>query len=136
MPTVPLAPLAALPGRPCPMAASLEVVGERWALLVVREVALGQHRFSGIVAGTGAPRDRVTARLRSLVAAGVLERRQYQSGPDRFDYHLTDAGRDLLPVLDALVGWGRVHAVHPDDPDLPRHRRRRWVDPATPQESP
>ncbi|MGZ4465451.1 MAG: winged helix-turn-helix transcriptional regulator, partial [Nocardioides sp.] len=56
-------PLASLPGRPCPIAASLELVGERWALLVVREVALGSRRFTDIVRGTGAPRDRVAARL-------------------------------------------------------------------------
>lgn len=115
-------PLADLPGRPCPVAATLELVGERWSLLVVREVALGEHRFSGIVAGTGAPRDRVAARLRSLTAAGVLERRQYQSHPDRFEYHLTRSGRDLLPVLDALLTWGRAHAVGADDPDRDRHR--------------
>ena len=115
-------PLSALPGRPCPVAASLELVGERWSLLVVREVALGEHRFSGIVAGTGAPRDRVAARLRSLTEAGVLERRQYQSRPDRFEYHLTDSGQDLLPVLGALLTWGRTHAVAPDDPERHRHR--------------
>lgn len=115
-------PLSQLPGRPCPVAATLELVGERWSLLVVREVALGAHRFGEIVTGTGAPRDRVAARLRSLTAAGVLERRQYQSAPDRFDYHLTAAGRDLLPVLTALLVWGRDHAVDPDDPD--RHRYR------------
>ncbi|WP_445256548.1 winged helix-turn-helix transcriptional regulator [Nocardioides aurantiacus] len=115
-------PLAELPGRPCPVAATLELVGERWSLLVVREVALGEHRFSGIVAGTGAPRDRVAARLRSLTEAGVLERRQYQSGPDRFDYHLTGSGRDLLPVLGALLTWGRAHAVAPDDPERDHHR--------------
>ena len=55
------APLAELPGRPCPIAAALELVGERWALLVVREIALGSTRFSDIVAGTGAPRDRIAA---------------------------------------------------------------------------
>ncbi|ROR89257.1 winged helix-turn-helix transcriptional regulator [Nocardioides aurantiacus] len=115
-------PLAQLPGRPCPVAATLELVGERWSLLVVREVALGAHRFGDIVTGTGAPRDRVAARLRSLTGAGVLERRQYQSGPDRFDYHLTGSGRDLLPVLTALLVWGRDHAVSPDDPDRDRHR--------------
>ena len=115
-------PLVELPGRPCPVAATLELVGERWSLLVVREVALGEHRFSGIVAGTGAPRDRVAARLRSLTEAGVLERRQYQSGPDRFDYHLTASGRDLLPVLGALLTWGRAHAVAPDDPERDHHR--------------
>ena len=57
-------PLADLPGRPCPIAASLELVGERWALLVVRELWMGSSRFTDIVRGTGAPRDRVAARLR------------------------------------------------------------------------
>lgn len=108
--------LATLPGRPCPAAASLELIGERWALLVVREVSFGNTRFAQIVAGTGAPRDRVAARLRSLTAAGVIERRQYQNAPPRFDYHLTDAGQELLPVLDALVTWGRRHAVAPGSP--------------------
>ena len=78
--------LAELPGRPCPIAASLEVVGERWALLVVRELALGSRRFSDIAAGTGAPRDRIAARLKSLERAGVIERRQYQDAPARFEY--------------------------------------------------
>ena len=116
--------LADLPGRPCPIAASLEVVGERWALLVVREVGLGARRFNEIVAGTGAPRDRIASRLTTLVEAGVLEKRQYQSGPPRFEYHLTDSGRALLPVLEGLLAWGRAYAVSPADPDL---KRRRWA---------
>jgi DNA-binding HxlR family transcriptional regulator len=99
-------PFETLPGRPCPIAASLELVGERWSLLVVREVSLGNHRFSEIARGTGAPRDRLAARLRALVDAGVLERRQYGSSPARAGYHLTAAGRDLLPVLQALLQWG------------------------------
>jgi DNA-binding HxlR family transcriptional regulator len=118
-------PLADLPGRPCPIAASLELVGERWSLLVVRELALGSHRFNDIVAGTGAPRDRITARLKALVEAGVVERRQYQSRPDRFDYHLTESGLALLPALDALLLWGREYAVAPGDPDLHRYRSLR-----------
>jgi DNA-binding HxlR family transcriptional regulator len=73
------------------------------------------------VAGTGAPRDRIAARLKALEAAGVIGRAPYQQRPERFEYHLTDAGRDLLPVLDALLEWGTTHAVAPDDPD--RHRR-------------
>jgi DNA-binding HxlR family transcriptional regulator len=121
----PVVTLADLPGRPCPIAASLELVGERWSLLVVRELSLGSHRFTDIVRGTGAPRDRVAARLRALLEAGVIERRQYQSGPDRFEYHLTDSGRALLPVLDALLHWGRAWAVRPDDPDLHRHHSLR-----------
>jgi DNA-binding HxlR family transcriptional regulator len=95
-----------LPGRPCPIAASLELVGERWSLLVIREVSLGNHRFSEIARGTGAPRDRLSARLSALVDAGVLERRPYSTAPPRSGYHLTAAGRDLLPVLQALLQWG------------------------------
>ena len=116
------APLAELPGRPCPIAASLELVGERWALLVVRELALGNHRFTEIVKGTGAPRDRIAARLRALEEVGVIERRAYQESPRRFEYHLTESGRALLPVLDGLLAWGKEYAVARDDPDRDRHR--------------
>ena len=115
--------LADLPGRPCPIAASLELVGERWALLIVRELSLGTTRFSDIVRDTGAPRDRVAARLKALEEAGVLHRTAYQTAPPRYDYHLTEAGRDLVPVLDALMAWGLHHAVSPDDPDLQRRYR-------------
>ena len=116
-----------LPGRPCPIAASLELVGERWALLVVREIAMGSTRFGDIVRGTGAPRDRIAARLKALEEAGVICRSAYQSTPTRFDYQLTESGRALLPVLDALLAWGKDHAVSNDDPDRDRHRRtRRW----------
>jgi DNA-binding HxlR family transcriptional regulator len=114
--------LADLPGRPCPIAAALELVGERWALLVVREIRMGSTRFSDIVRGTGAPRDRIAARLRALEEAGVVERRAYSSSPPRHDYHLTDSGRALAPVLDDLLAWGKEHAVSPADPDRERHR--------------
>jgi uncharacterized protein (TIGR00369 family) len=69
---MPAVTLADLPGRPCPIAAALELVGERWALLIVRELALGNSRFDDIVRGTGAPRDRVAARLKALDEAGEL----------------------------------------------------------------
>jgi DNA-binding HxlR family transcriptional regulator len=115
-------PLADLPGRPCPIAAALELVGERWALLVVREIALGATRFSDIVAGTGAPRDRIAARLKALEGAGVVVRTPYHSGPPRYEYRLTDSGEALIPVLDALLEWGKHHAVASDDPD----RQRRY----------
>lgn len=115
--------LADLPGRPCPVAAALDVVGERWALLVVREIALGATRFSDIVRGTGAPRDRVAARLKTLEQAGVLARVPYQDSPPRHEYRLTESGRDLIPVLDALLAWGRDHAVDADDPQLKHHYR-------------
>lgn len=114
--------LAELPGRPCPIAAALELVGERWALLIVREIALGATYFSDILRGTGAPRDRVAARLKALEAAGVVVRRKYHDAPPRHQYLLTDSGRDLVPVLDALLAWGQVHAVSKSDPD----RQRRY----------
>ena len=117
-------PLADLPGRPCPIAASLEVVGERWALLVVRELWMGSRRFTDIVRGTGAPRDRVAARLRALEAAGVIERRAYQDRPAplRVRPHRAPAAR-WCRCWSALLAWGQEYAVAPDDPDRERHRR-------------
>jgi DNA-binding HxlR family transcriptional regulator len=96
----------ALPGRPCSIARALDLVGEKWALLAIREISFGNHRFNEIARNTGAPRDRLAARLRSLVDAGIVEQRAYQSSPPRSGYHLTQAGRDLTPVLRALVAWG------------------------------
>lgn len=105
-----------LPGRPCSVAATLHLVGERWSLLAIREIALGNHRFEAIARNTGAPRDRLAARLRALEAAGVIERRQYSDRPPRHEYHLTESGRDLRLVIQALRNWGDRWAV--DEPLL------------------
>jgi DNA-binding HxlR family transcriptional regulator len=118
---MPAVRLADLPGRPCPIAAALELVGERWALLIVRELMLGNSRFEDIVRGTGAPRDRVAARLKALDEAEVIQRVRYHAAPPRFEYQLTDSGRALLPVLDALLVWGLDHAVAPGEPDRDRY---------------
>jgi DNA-binding HxlR family transcriptional regulator len=99
--------LPAVTPRPCSIAAALTVLGEKWALLVVRELALNIHRFDQIQRNTGAPRDILTSRLRRLEEAGVVEKRQYQDRPVRFEYHLTDgAGDELRPILLALSQWG------------------------------
>ena len=95
--------------RACAIADALQIVGERWALLAVRELFWHQHRFSEIQRNTGAPRDVLSARLKALVEAGVVERRQYSERPPRHDYHLTAAGRDLAPVLMALTEWSDRH---------------------------
>jgi DNA-binding HxlR family transcriptional regulator len=100
-----------LPGRPCSLAAALDIVGDRWSLLIVREVGFGNGRFSQIVRNTGAPRDRIAARLRTLVDAGVLERHAYQESPHREEYRLTPSGRDLARVTTALLEWGDKWAV-------------------------
>jgi DNA-binding HxlR family transcriptional regulator len=104
--------------RDCSIARTLDVVGEKWALLVVREVFLGNRRFDEMVRRTGAPRDTLTARLRTLVDSGVLRRRQYSDHPQRFEYHLTAAGRDLYPVILTLLRWGDEHLAGPDGPPL------------------
>ena len=114
--------LTDLPGRPCPIAAALEVVGERWALLVVREITLGATRFTDIVRGTGAPRDRIAARLKTLEAEGIVMR--VPRTPHRDEYALTEAGRALRPVLAALLAWGAQHAVAADEADPPHDHDR------------
>ncbi|HKB92753.1 MAG TPA: helix-turn-helix domain-containing protein, partial [Gaiellaceae bacterium] len=83
--------------RSCTIAASLAVIGEKWSLLVVRELSLGVHRFDAIQRNTGAPRDILTSRLRRLEAEGVVKKRLYQERPPRFEYRLTRAGNELRP---------------------------------------
>jgi DNA-binding HxlR family transcriptional regulator len=90
----------------CPIAASLEVVGEWWSLLVVREAFLGRTRFEEFQARLGIARNILAARLRSLTEHGVLEARPYQEHPPRFEYALTEKGRALFPVIVALMTWG------------------------------
>ncbi len=104
--------------RTCSVARTLELVGEKWALLAVREVFLGNRRFDEMTRRTGAPRDTLAARLRTLVAAGILERRQYSEHPARFEYHLTDAGRELYPVILTLMRWGDTHLADGAGPPL------------------
>ena len=104
--------------RVCSIARTLEVVGEKWALLVVREVFLGNRRFDAMIRRTGAPRDTLAGRLRSLVDAGILERLPYSDHPQRFEYHLTTAGRELYPVVLTLLRWGDEHLAGPDGPPL------------------
>ena len=92
--------------RPCTIASALNVLGEKWSLLVVRELALNVHRFDRIAKNTGAPRDILTSRLRRLEAEGVLEKRLYQEHPPRYEYYLTEAGDELRPILLSLSQWG------------------------------
>jgi DNA-binding HxlR family transcriptional regulator len=97
--------------RPCSLAAALDVLGERWSLLALREIGYGVHRFARIAGYTGASRDILADRLRKLESAGVVERRLYSEHPPRHEYHLTEAGRELFPVTLALQQWGDKWAV-------------------------
>src|SRR5215472_9098192 len=111
-------PQAAPEPRICPVARTLDLVGEKWALLAVREAFMGNGRFDEIVRRTGAPRDTLAARLRTLVDAGILERRQYCEHPARYEYRLTDAGRDLYPVITTLMRWGDKYLAGDGGPPL------------------
>lgn len=118
-----------LPGRPCSVAATLNLVGEKWSLLAVREIAFGNKRFDMIARNTGAPRDRLAARLRALEAGGIIARRQYSDHPARYEYELTQAGRDLRGVLLAIRAWGDKWAVE-SPPVLFGHTCGEDLDPA------
>jgi DNA-binding HxlR family transcriptional regulator len=88
--------------RTCPIARSLNLFGDRWSLLIIREVLYGNHRFEDFVRYTGAARDILTARLNKLIDDGFLEKRPYNSAGNRYEYHVTAAGLALRPILLAL----------------------------------
>jgi len=98
------------------MARSLEVVGERWTLLIVRDVLLGNCRFEEFVESLGITRTVLAHRLDKLVEHGLLERHRYQQRPDRYEYRPTAKAYGLLPVLAHLMRWGDEHYPHPAGP--------------------
>ncbi|MEV6990636.1 helix-turn-helix domain-containing protein [Streptomyces sp. NPDC093228] len=95
--------------RPCSIADTLALVGEKYSLLVMREVCLGNGRFDQFVRNIGAPRDILATRLKRLVEAGILTKRMYSERPQRFEYLPTAAGLELEPVLMTLMAWGDRH---------------------------
>jgi DNA-binding HxlR family transcriptional regulator len=106
----------------CSVAQCLEVVGEWWTMLIVRDVFLGVRRFDAMQRRLGISRNVLTQRLEKLVEVGVLRREVYQERPVRHEYRLTEKGSDLWPVLTAMRQWGDRHAA-PDGPPLQlRHR--------------
>ena len=93
----------------CPIARSLERVGEWWSMLILRDAALGLTRFDQFQESLGIAPNILTRRLKSLVEAGLLERSRYSERPPRYEYVLTQAGHDFRPVLWAFVAWGNKH---------------------------
>jgi DNA-binding HxlR family transcriptional regulator len=94
---------------PCPIARSLERVGEWWSILILRDAFTGLTRFDQFQESLGIAPNMLTRRLSALVENGLLERRLYQEHPPRHEYVLTDRGRDFRPVLWALLTWGNKH---------------------------
>jgi len=93
----------------CPIARSLERVGEWWSILILRDASLGLRRFDEFQESLGIAPNILTRRLKALIEAGLLERRRYSERPPRDEYVLTEAGRDFRPVLWALLAWGNKH---------------------------
>jgi DNA-binding HxlR family transcriptional regulator len=98
-----------LSDRPCPIARSLERVGEWWSILILRDAFQGVSRFDHFQKSLGIAPNMLTRRLKTLTDSGLLERRLYSEKPPRYEYVLTDRGRDFLPVMWALVVWGNKH---------------------------
>jgi len=96
--------------RECGIADALGLVGDRWSLLVLREVNFGVRRFNDIRTNTGAPRETLSARLRKLEECGLIARVRYSEHPPRDEYVLTEAGEALRPVLRSLREWGERYA--------------------------
>ena len=95
----------------CPVSAALDLVGDKWTLLLIRDIGLfGKHRNKDFQsAAEGIPSNILADRLRRLVERGLAEKRLYQEHPPRYEYHLTDAGAGLLKVVGAMASWAAEH---------------------------
>lgn len=90
----------------CSIARTLDLMGEWWTLLILRDVFYGVQRFDQLLLSLGISRNVLSDRLRTLVENGILKKQLYQEKPERYEYHLTESGRELLPVLVLLMNWG------------------------------
>jgi DNA-binding HxlR family transcriptional regulator len=97
---------------------ALELFGEKWTLLIMREAFFGVRRYGQLARNLAIPRPTLSARLRTLVEAGLLERVRYATDPDRHEYRLTRAGLDLFPAIVTLMHWGDTYRAGPDGPPI------------------
>ncbi|MDA0170628.1 helix-turn-helix transcriptional regulator [Solirubrobacter taibaiensis] len=105
----------------CSIGRAMEILGERWTFLILRESFYGVRRFSDMQRNLGIARNILSTRLQTLVANGILERRLYQEEPPRHEYRLTEAGRDLYPAIVTLMRWGDRHLSNETPPVVLRH---------------
>jgi len=107
--------------RVCSVTDVLAIVGDTYSLLVVREIYYGHRRFTALLDKTGCSRDVLTTRLRRLEGAGLIERRPYSERPRRYEYHLTESGGELRPIVLALKEWGDSYLNRGKEPVLFAH---------------
>jgi DNA-binding HxlR family transcriptional regulator len=113
----------------CSIGRAMEILGERWTLLILRECFYGVKRYSVMQRNLGIARNILSARLRLLVRTGVLERRRYQDEPERFEYKLTQKGLGLYPAVVAIMRWGDEHLSDGEAPVVLRHSCGHAADP-------
>ena len=106
------------PDQDCSAAYTLEFIGERWTLLVIRDIFAGLRRFDQIQEDLGIARNVLSSRLQRLIDEGILERRAYSHNPPRAEYFLTEKGVDLWPILVTMMRWGDRHGDWPEGPPL------------------
>jgi DNA-binding HxlR family transcriptional regulator len=109
-------------GQNCSIAGTLELIGERWTLLILRDAFHRVRRFEDFQRRLGIARNVLSNRLQTLVEAGILERRLYQEHPARYEYRLTEKGIDLWPVLVTLSQWGDKYVAENGPPVLIEHK--------------
>lgn len=104
----------------CPVSCTLDLLGDRWTLLVVRDLMRGKHRFAELVdSAESIPTNILADRLKRLTASGIVRARQYSEHPPRLEYELTEKGEDLRPVMRAMAEWGVRHAGGRRPPPMP-----------------
>lgn len=107
----------------CSVARTLAVIGDRWTLMVLRDLFLGANRFESFRESLGISRTILTERLNLLESEGVVQKQAYQDKPLRYEYHLTKKGIDLYPVIITIVGWGdKYYAGGKGPPLVQRHK--------------
>ena len=106
---------------PCTIARSVAVLGDHWNLLLIRQACLGMRRFDDFQRELGIGRNMLTLRLNDLVDEGVFRRVEYQAKPPRYEYRLTDKGRDVYPVLAAMAAWGERWLSGPEGTPIVLH---------------
>ena len=109
------------PTQYCSVASTLEIIGERWTILILRDVFMGIRRFEELQRHLGVARNILQTRLERLVEAGIVRKRPYQERPLRHEYRLTEKGADLWPVLVSLLKWGDKYAIEGERPMILQH---------------
>ena len=109
-------------GQNCSIASTLELIGERWTLLILRDAFMRIRRFEDFQRSLGIARNVLSARLQLLCDEGILERRVYQERPVRYEYRLTEKGIELWPILMTLVKWGDRYMADDGPPVLIEHK--------------